>query len=216
MLSTVYPKKFTCMLQRVCSVVVCSGALVLTSGSVQANEPPLGSLSSDIDRLVEQAQRRQDSLDRLPALQRPAQASGSVLMQIMAADPVPNARLTSPFGSRIHPVRGTRHNHSGIDLAAPTGTPIFSTADGVVTRAGWQRGYGNVVVVEHGGGYETLYAHAQRIVVRVGDRVSSGQQVATVGCTGTCTGPHLHYEVRSNNRAIDPSRYLALVRDDVR
>jgi murein DD-endopeptidase MepM/ murein hydrolase activator NlpD len=112
--------------------------------------------------------------------------------------------LTSRFGPRYHPVLGMRLQHQGVDVAAPAGTPIFATADGVVARAGWAGGYGLLVALDHGGGTETRFGHMSRIAVSPGERVVRGSILGYVGSTGLSTGPHVHYEVRVNGRAIDP------------
>ena len=119
-----------------------------------------------------------------------------------------NGVLTSAFGYRIHPKRKKRHFHSGIDLAAKKGTPISCAASGKVVFAGWKTGYGYVVMVDHGKGYETLYAHCSRLAVTTGQIVSAGKIVAYVGRTGVATGPHLHFEVRKNGAYQNPLRYL--------
>jgi murein DD-endopeptidase MepM/ murein hydrolase activator NlpD len=110
--------------------------------------------------------------------------------------------LTSRFGMRW------RRHHNGIDIAAPHGTPIFAARDGRVVRATWAGGFGRLVVLDHGDGMQTWYAHASRILVRVGQQVRRGQQIAAVGCTGVCTGPHVHFEVRIHGRPVDPLRHL--------
>ncbi len=110
--------------------------------------------------------------------------------------------LTSRFGWRY------RHHHDGIDIASPRGTPIYATRDGVVEFAGWKGGYGRVVYLDHGGGLITVYGHASQLLVQSGQRVKKGQMIARVGCTGACTGSHLHFEVRMNDRAVDPLPYL--------
>ena len=122
--------------------------------------------------------------------------------------PVPTARLSSPFGPRIHPIFGTARLHAGLDLAAPTGTPIGAAALGTVVTAGVLGGYGNAVVVDHGGGLSTLYAHQSALAVSVGQVVEPGQVVGLVGSTGYSTGPHLHFEVRVFGRPVDPINYL--------
>ena len=122
--------------------------------------------------------------------------------------PVPTARLSSPFGPRIHPIFGTARLHAGLDLAAPTGTPIGAAALGTVVTAGVLGGYGNAVVLDHGGGLSTLYAHQSAIAVSVGQVVEPGQVVGLVGSTGYSTGPHLHFEVRVFGRPVDPVNYL--------
>jgi flagellar protein FlgJ len=116
--------------------------------------------------------------------------------------------LSSPFGPRIDPIDGSRRIHKGIDLTAPVGTPIKAAADGRVAFSGTAPGYGNLVVLEHADGYETRYAHNEDNLVRKGEEVKAGQVVASVGDTGRSTGPHLHFEVRKDGRAIDPSQWL--------
>jgi murein DD-endopeptidase MepM/ murein hydrolase activator NlpD len=112
--------------------------------------------------------------------------------------------LTSGFGYRIHPIRGTMIFHAGLDLAADYGTPIAAADNGVVIHSGWYGGYGNCVILDHGGGYTTLYGHCQSLWVRYGQTVRQGATIATVGSTGMSTGPHLHFEVRKDGIAIDP------------
>lgn len=119
-----------------------------------------------------------------------------------------NGRMTSNFGMRFHPILRVNRLHAGADFGARTGTPIRAAAAGVVIQATYMRGYGNVVMIDHGGGLSTVYAHCSRIGVSGGQRVSRGQQIANVGSTGLATGPHLHFEVRVNGRPVDPRRYL--------
>ena len=117
--------------------------------------------------------------------------------------------LSSAFSrSRFHPILHIRRPHEGIDVSAPMGTPIEAPAAGRVAQAGWQAGYGNVVLIDHGFGLQTKYAHASRLLVKTGDRVQRGQRVALVGSTGLSTGPHLHYEVHVDGRPVDPLRYV--------
>lgn len=116
--------------------------------------------------------------------------------------------LTSPFGMRIHPVLGGRRMHNGIDLGLPTGSPIYAAANGKVILTGRRGGYGRTVVVDHGGGLSTLYAHQSSIAVSVGDEVLAGDVIGYIGCTGYCTGPHLHFEVRELGAPVDPMQYL--------
>jgi murein DD-endopeptidase MepM/ murein hydrolase activator NlpD len=114
----------------------------------------------------------------------------------------------SDFGMRRHPIHGDVRMHTGVDLRAATGDPIGSFAAGTVVFAGPRGGYGNLVIVDHGNGITTRYAHASRIDVTVGQRVGAGQVLARVGATGTATGPHLHFEIRRDGQAIDPAGYL--------
>ncbi|MCW5936632.1 MAG: peptidoglycan DD-metalloendopeptidase family protein [Fimbriimonadaceae bacterium] len=115
-----------------------------------------------------------------------------------------SGRHTSGFGYRIHPITHTRRLHTGVDIAAPTGTPIYAAGSGVVISAGWRNGYGNAVVIDHGGGRSTLYGHCSRLFVQEGQKVSAGHHIAAVGSTGFSTGPHLHFEVRINGVPVDP------------
>ena len=127
----------------------------------------------------------------------------------MTAHPVPDARVSSNYGMRS--LLGTTRQHSGIDFSAPTGTAIYASGAGVVTKSGWGSGYGYYVEVDHSNGYKTRYAHASRLIAKVGDYVNAGDHIANVGCTGRCTGPHLHFEVVKNDKRQNPSTYLALL-----
>jgi murein DD-endopeptidase MepM/ murein hydrolase activator NlpD len=130
------------------------------------------------------------------------------------ANPVKNAfRFTSKFGYRRDPKTGGRRMHSGVDFAASSGTPLYATADGVVTHAGWQSGYGRLVKIQHEFGIETRYAHQSRIRVKVGQRVSRGQHIGDMGASGRVTGVHLHYEVRVGGKAVNPMIYIKAAND---
>lgn len=118
--------------------------------------------------------------------------------------PVKSHYITSPFGWRFHPILHRTLFHTGVDIAADTGEPIHVAADGVVIYAGWYGGYGNAVVVDHGGGLSTLYAHCSVIYVKKGESVAQGEVIAGVGMTGYATGPHLHFEVRVDGKPINP------------
>jgi murein DD-endopeptidase MepM/ murein hydrolase activator NlpD len=116
--------------------------------------------------------------------------------------------VTSPFGKRTSPFTGVLTFHEGIDIAAQTGTPVMAAADGLVVKAGFSSGYGNVVEISHGYGIKTVYAHNSRLNVKVGQHVKRGEVISYVGDTGSSTGPHLHYEVRLNNLPVNPVRYM--------
>jgi len=122
--------------------------------------------------------------------------------------PIPGAPITSGFGPRVHPIYGDVRMHTGIDFGASYGTPIHAAADGVVVSAGPLGGYGNATVIDHGNGLATLYGHQSSIVVSPGQHVSRGQVIGYVGCSGPCTGPHLHFEVRVRGTPVDPMQYL--------
>ena len=131
---------------------------------------------------------------------------GKSLRRSFLAAPLRYTRITSSFGLRKHPILHTLRRHEGVDYAAPTGTPVATVGDGVVESAGWQNGYGNVVVVRHNASYTTVYGHLSRIQVKRAQSVSQGQLIGNVGSTGWSTGPHLHFEYRINGRYTDPSR----------
>lgn len=119
--------------------------------------------------------------------------------------PVAGARVSSPFGTRFHPILHTIKMHTGIDYAAPSGTPIVAPSDGVVEEVGYKGGYGNTVVLRHNHSMQTLYAHMSRYgIYGVGSRVKAGDVLGYVGSTGRSTGPHLHYEVRVNGQPVNP------------
>jgi len=123
--------------------------------------------------------------------------------------PVNPLDIASFFGPRLHPILGYVRNHDGIDLDGPAGGAIYAAADGTVVVAGTQGGYGTTVVLDHGGGLGTLYAHQSALAVRVGDRVNKGEVIGYIGSTGLSTGPHLHWEVRINGVPVDPMPYLS-------
>lgn len=130
--------------------------------------------------------------------------NGRSTTRAFLASPLAFSRVTSGFAMRFHPVHKTMRAHLGVDFGAPTGTPVRSVGDGVVTFSGWQKGYGNVVQVEHSGGRSTLYAHLSRIDARRGAKIEQGQLVGAVGATGWATGPHLHFEFKLNGKQVDP------------
>jgi murein DD-endopeptidase MepM/ murein hydrolase activator NlpD len=130
------------------------------------------------------------------------------VIAIPSAKPVMVANFTSGFGVRSDPFRSGAAMHTGIDLAGPTGTPIYATADGVVSRAEWANGYGNLVELEHGKGIATRYGHLSKILVKPNMHVKRGDMIALMGSTGRSTGSHLHYEVRIDGRAVNPLPFL--------
>lgn len=130
------------------------------------------------------------------------------------AIPVKNAyRFTSGFGYRRDPKTGGRRLHQGVDFAGPVGTPLYATADGVVTHSGWSSGYGRLVKIQHEFGIETRYAHMSKINVKSGQRVSRGDRIGDMGASGRVTGPHLHYEVRIGGKAVNPMTYIKAAND---
>jgi murein DD-endopeptidase MepM/ murein hydrolase activator NlpD len=158
-------------------------------------------------QVAEQAVREleEDSAELEALIQRLQGAGVALGRRAMAGFVLPlRGPFTSRFGSRIHPLFGRRHFHTGLDIAAPRGTPVRAAMSGVVLFAGWYGGYGKLVVLDHGQGLSTLYGHLSVISVAVGQRVASQQVIGLVGSTGYSTGPHLHYEVRQNGRPVDP------------
>lgn len=145
-------------------------------------------------------------------IEKMVQSKEKMLASIPAIQPISNKNLehvASGFGFRIDPIYKTPKMHTGLDFAAAVGTPVYATADGVVSTAGYDNGgYGNHVIINHGYGYETLYGHMVRIKARRGERVKRGQVVGWVGSTGKSTGPHLHYEVIRNKHKIDPVHFF--------
>lgn len=135
----------------------------------------------------------------------PAYASlESISVSEALAKPLDKASITSLFGYRKNPVSGKYSFHSGLDLAAPHGSNIYAVLGGTVRTSGFESGYGNYIIIDHGGGLSSLYAHCSEIIAKVGDIVSKGDVVALVGSTGNSTGPHLHIELRKNNKRCDP------------
>ncbi|MEM1292380.1 MAG: peptidoglycan DD-metalloendopeptidase family protein [Cyanobacteria bacterium P01_H01_bin.162] len=169
----------------------------------------IGRLQTDKAALeAAQAQLVRDS-EEIAALirERVATASGAVRGTGIFVFPV-NGRITSGFGYRRHPILGTSRLHAGVDFGAPQGTTIYAADSGSVIYAGWYGGYGRTVIVDHGGGITTLYAHSSRLFVSVGQAVTQGQAIAAIGSTGLSTGPHLHFEVRQNGNPVNPMAYL--------
>lgn len=122
--------------------------------------------------------------------------------------PCSSSNLTSNFGYRTHPIFGTVKLHTGIDIGAPSGTPIYAAGDGIVIDSGWMGGYGKAIIIDHGSGIATLYGHSSQIYVHPGQTVKRGQLIGAVGSTGFSTGPHLHFEVRTGGTPVNPLAYL--------
>jgi murein DD-endopeptidase MepM/ murein hydrolase activator NlpD len=165
--------------------------------------------SRKMDVLIKQIYVQSKSYDEVEKM---AKNKEKMLASIPAIQPIDNKSLKciiSGFGWRIHPIFKTERFHTGIDFAAAEGTPIYATGDGVVEKADdMEQGYGNHVVINHGFGFETLYGHMSRMAVTVGEKVKRGQVIGYVGCTGQCTGDHVHYEVIKNGEKINPIDYF--------
>lgn len=172
--------------------------------------PSLDELSREMDRVSKGVGARADYMDVIESELLAAQVRRALLPQ---NTPVTEGFIGSGYGMRADPFTGALAMHAGLDFAAPPGTPIYAAAGGVVQSAEFQAHYGNTVVVDHGNGLSTLYAHASRMLVKAGDIVKKGQRIADVGTTGRSTGPHLHFEVHVNGQPQNPARFLAQGRD---
>ncbi|MEM1216385.1 MAG: peptidoglycan DD-metalloendopeptidase family protein, partial [Bacteroidota bacterium] len=171
----------------------------------------MSSLQQRIDRLKHQVTVQSRSLDTIINMAKDKEAYLAAMPTIkpVRSDLLARSLLTlSGFGPRLHPVFKVMKMHNGIDFTAATGTPIVATGNGRVKRTGRAGGYGKLVVIDHGYGYETYYAHMSKIDVRVGQKVERGEQIGRVGNTGTSTGPHCHYEVRKNGKPLDPINFV--------
>ena len=164
--------------------------------------------SKKIDQLTKQLYLQSKSFDEVIDL---AKNKSNMLASIPAIQPVANKdlkRMASGYGYRIHPIYKTRKMHYGMDFSAKTGTEIYATGDGVISKVKKsKRGYGNYVKINHGFGYETLYAHMSKYIVKKGQRVKRGEVIGYVGNSGISTAPHLHYEVRKDNKKINPMNF---------
>ncbi len=161
-----------------------------------------------VDQLASQLYIQSKSYDEVFEM---AVNKADMLASIPAIIPISKGteRLISGYGMRMHPIYKTMRMHTGVDFTAPTGTPIYATGNGVVVRAERNNyGYGRMVVIDHGYGYQTLYAHMNEIIVRRGQTVQRGEVIGKVGNTGTSTAPHLHYEIHRNSRAVNPVHYF--------
>jgi len=165
-------------------------------------------VSKKADKLSKQLYIQSKSFDEVINL---ARNKADMLASIPAIQPIANkdlGRVASGYGYRIHPIYKTRKLHTGMDFTAPQGTPIYSTGDGKIEKVRRSRkGYGNHVIIDHGYGYQTLYAHMKKYIVYRGQKVKRGEIIGYVGSTGTSVAPHLHYEVMKNKRKINPVNY---------
>ena len=157
----------------------------------------------EIEGEIASLEKEQASIKKLIAQQ--AKALGSAPGTL--ARPVPGA-ISSGFGPRIHPIHGYSLMHNGVDMNAGSGQAIVSASSGTVIFAGVKGGYGNTIMVDHGGGMVTLYAHQSKFAVSAGQSVKRGQTIGYVGSTGVSTGPHLHFEVRIGGNPVNPAKYL--------
>lgn len=158
-----------------------------------------------LDNLAIQLENRNNQLGILETMLINRSLQAEVLP---AGRPIKGGWISSRFGTRTDPFTGRQAHHNGIDFAGKEGAEVFAVASGVVTWAGSRTGYGNLVEINHGKGYVTRYGHNKSVLVKSGDTIKKGQPVAILGSTGRSTGPHVHFEVLHNGRAVDPARYV--------
>lgn len=171
------------------------------------NSELIKSTSKRLDILMKQIVVQSKSLDKIVEL---AEEKENLLSAIPAIQPVENkdlTRMASGYGMRMHPILKIRRMHTGMDFSAPRGTPVFATGDAVVEKASRGGGFGNLVILDHGFGYETYYAHLSEFNVHRGEQVERGEIIGYIGTTGLSTGPHLHYEVHKDGRVVNPINF---------
>lgn len=189
-----------------------------TADSIAANTTIVSSQeivsASDIIKPIEKVKVSSSITDTMPTLvpttENLIQKPENILEESFAPSGIPTftGMITSAFGYRIHPIRGKRKFHTGVDLAAKLGMPVLAPAAGNVIFAGWKNGYGNVIEIDHNNGYTTLLAHNSKLLVKVGDVVNATTVIAKAGRTGFATGVHMHVEVRKNGVLLNPIDYL--------
>lgn len=195
--------------------------LLSTKNQIDQRKRDLKNQESDRTLLVNRLQAQKDQLEA--ALDEAEQESveiGNMIKKLQAksklkynggvfAWPAPDySRISDPYGWRIHPILKTKKLHTGVDMATPSGSRVLAAADGEVIFAGVYGGYGNAIIIDHGSGLSTLYGHNSKLLVKVGDKVTKGEQIAKAGSTGLSTGSHVHFEVRKNGTPVDPMAYL--------
>lgn len=149
--------------------------------------------SNSFDEIIELSKSQKDRLAHIPSIQPVADKN--------------LRKVASGYGTRIDPIYGTPRFHAGMDFAAPIGTPIYATGNGIVVYSDWKQGYGKCIIIDHGFGYQTLYAHMDAYKAAKGQKVLRGEQIGIVGNTGKSTGPHLHYEVHVKGQVDNPAKY---------
>lgn len=180
---------------------------VLAGVGGPAEAPP----ESEITDLQQQIDQIREAIDLRRASQEEIRGFLTDQRSMLAAKPKGwpvRGWLTSDFGMRLSPFTRARTMHEGFDIAARIGTPVYATADGIVSQAQFNEGYGKLVVIDHGYGYKTYFAHNSRLLVKVGQRVKRGDTISAVGNTGSSTGAHLHYEVRLNGIPLNPQKFI--------
>ncbi|MGB8795981.1 MAG: peptidoglycan DD-metalloendopeptidase family protein [Candidatus Aquilonibacter sp.] len=174
------------------------------AGEVAEMEDLSASEEAQLEGLIRQRESQleaQRKAEGITGYQGPSSAPGAFAWPV-------SGTITSPFGWRSNPFGGAPEFHQGLDIAAPTGTTITASAGGTVLMAQWYGGYGNYILIDDGGGYSTGYGHLSAFYVSAGQQVKQGQAIGAVGCTGECTGPHVHFEIRVNGKPVDPATRL--------
>lgn len=179
--------------------------LVVSRGEQERLRADLAQDKVALEKILDQTKKEADEIsNKIRSLQSNTAYVGGVLQW-----PVPGySRISSPFGNRIHPVLKTKKFHSGIDIPAPSGRDVVAAGDGKVVSSGGLGSYGKAVIIDHGGGIMTLYAHNSKLLVSEGQTVTKGQKIALIGSTGLSTGPHLHFEVRKDGQYTNPVPYV--------
>lgn len=216
------------------AAALCAAATLIAASPALANSSANASAAADVTEPVREApdqtlangdERFQELFASWSALDAvDTQAPGATTtptferptVSVPSRMPLSGSRMTSSYGMRDHPVLRQRRRHNGVDLAAPTGTPVYATADGIIGRADWFSSYGLYISIDHGADLETRYAHLSRLAVAAGDRVQKGDLIGYVGSTGRSTGPHLHYEVRVDGVAVNPIPYMVETEEQTR
>ena len=168
------------------------------------------SATQKLDMMTKSLYVQSNSYDELTELLKNKEERMQCIPAIMPISTKDFKRISSGFGMRVHPILGTLRPHTGIDLNAERGTPIYSTGNGVVELAKYNGGYGNCIIIDHGFGFQSLYSHCKDINVKVGQKVNRGQQIGTVGMSGLASGYHVHYEVRVKEKPDNPAKYFFL------
>lgn len=180
----------------------------LLQGDMSSLEAAKVELSKDIKALEAKEDELEEDAKKLTEILKKLALKANYVGGSMVWPTPGYTNITSPFGYRIHPIYKTKKLHTGIDVAIPTGGPIVAAQAGTIIYADWYGGYGKCIMIDHGGGIVTLYAHASKIKVKVGQQVKAGESIADAGATGNVTGAHLHFEVRVNGEMTDPTEYV--------
>lgn len=183
--------------------------------SIEQYEQQMAEQDSQIEALEQQVKKDEETLQQQKAAEAAAAAAAAAAAEGYRYTggqfvwPAPSStKITSYYGNRVHPIYGVTRFHSGLDLAAPMGSPILAAANGVVVAADYNSSMGNYVMIDHGDGLFTIYMHSSMLECSKGDKVTAGQEIAKVGSTGASTGPHLHFSVRKDGQYVDPTSYL--------